>query len=90
MGYNVITSDVNGYHNIIDRKALVYRASDNSNREEARNGIQGTRIHQRGDGRPAGQLNDNISGRKSTAKTKKRTTARKKAAGKKPAAKKGK
>ena len=29
MGYNVITSDVNGYHNIIDRKALVYRASDN-------------------------------------------------------------
>ena len=33
--------------------------------------------------------NDN-SGRKSTAKTKKRTTAPKKAAGKKPAAKKGK
>lgn len=29
MGYNVITSDYNGYHNIIDRKALVYRASDN-------------------------------------------------------------
>ena len=34
--------------------------------------------------------NDNISGRKSTAKTKKRTTAPKKAAGKKPAVKKGK
>ena len=34
--------------------------------------------------------NDNISGRKPTAKTKKKTTAPKKAAGKKPAAKKGK
>ena len=34
--------------------------------------------------------NDNISGRKSTAMTKKRTTTPKKAAGKKPAAKKGK
>lgn len=34
--------------------------------------------------------NDNISGRKPTAKTKKNTTAPKKAAGKKPTAKKGK
>lgn len=34
--------------------------------------------------------NDNISGRKPTAKAKKKTTAPKKAAAKKPAAKKGK
>lgn len=28
MGYNVITSDYNDYHNVIDRKALVYRESN--------------------------------------------------------------
>ena len=28
MGYNVIRSDYNNYHNVIDRSALVYRQSN--------------------------------------------------------------